>query len=103
MGWRGRGRGGGMSGPWPGRGPFSYLPPWQRPGWVYGRGACWWLAPPYTGATGLDSTTMTPPAPTSPYFPTYTREQESQMLERQMAYLQSQLAAIKQRIEELKE
>jgi len=24
-------------GPWPGNGPFSYLPPWQRPGWVYGR------------------------------------------------------------------
>jgi len=36
MGWRGRGRG--FSGPWPGRGPFSYLPPWQRPGWLYGYG-----------------------------------------------------------------
>jgi len=38
MAWR---RGGwGRSGPWPGRGPFSYLPPWQRPGWLfsYGRG-----------------------------------------------------------------
>ncbi len=42
-GWgRGRGRGGWM-GPWPGRGPFSYLPPWQRPGWLFGRGSCWWL------------------------------------------------------------
>ncbi|RLF21776.1 MAG: hypothetical protein DRJ68_02715 [Thermoprotei archaeon] len=30
-------------GPWPGRGPFSYLPPWLRPGWLFGRGACWWL------------------------------------------------------------
>ncbi|MHC1628081.1 MAG: hypothetical protein ACXQTI_04535 [Candidatus Nezhaarchaeales archaeon] len=30
-------------GPWPGRGPFSYLPPWMRPGWIFGRGACWWL------------------------------------------------------------
>ena len=39
MGWRGRGR----MGMWPGRGPFSYLPPWQRPGWIYGRGACWYL------------------------------------------------------------
>jgi len=38
-GWRGRG----WVGPWPGRGPFSYLPPWQRPGWLFGRGACWWL------------------------------------------------------------
>ena len=36
MGWRGRG--GGRSGPWPGRGPFSYLPPWQRPGWLFGYG-----------------------------------------------------------------
>jgi len=40
MGWRGRG-----FGMWPGRGPFSYLPPWQRPGWLFGRGACWWLLP----------------------------------------------------------
>ncbi|USS40523.1 hypothetical protein NF865_09520 [Thermococcus aggregans] len=29
--------------PWPGRGPFSWLPPWLRPGWIFGRGACWWL------------------------------------------------------------
>jgi len=36
MGWRGGGRG--RSGPWPGRGPFSYLPPWQRPGWLFGYG-----------------------------------------------------------------
>lgn len=40
-GWRG-GRGGWM-GPWPGRGPFSYLPPWLRPGWLFGRRAGWWL------------------------------------------------------------
>jgi hypothetical protein len=33
-GWRGRGN-------WPGAGPFSNLPPWQRPGWLHGRGACW--------------------------------------------------------------
>jgi len=41
----GFGRGGrwGWIGPWPGRGPFSYLPPWQRPGWLFGRGSCWWL------------------------------------------------------------
>ncbi len=40
-GW-GRGRRGWI-GPWPGRGPFSFLPPWQRPGWLFGRGSCWWL------------------------------------------------------------
>ncbi|MDK2794857.1 MAG: hypothetical protein PWQ22_175 [Archaeoglobaceae archaeon] len=26
---------------WPGFGPFSHLPPWERPGWIFGRGACW--------------------------------------------------------------
>jgi hypothetical protein len=28
---------------WPGRGPFSDLPPWERPGRLYGRGACYYL------------------------------------------------------------
>ncbi|MFX1475595.1 MAG: zinc-ribbon domain-containing protein [Promethearchaeota archaeon] len=30
-------------GPWPGNGPFSHLPPWERPGWKYGPGSCWTL------------------------------------------------------------
>lgn len=45
---------GGWIGPYPGRGPFSYLPPWQRPGWIFGRGWCWrllryawWIYPSY--------------------------------------------------------
>jgi len=37
-GWRGSR---GWFSPWPGNGPFSYLPPWERPGWVFGRGGCW--------------------------------------------------------------
>ncbi|WP_167887782.1 hypothetical protein [Thermococcus sp. MV5] len=44
-GWFGRGR---WAGPWPGNGPFSYLPPWQRPGWIYGRRAYW----PYRAPIG---------------------------------------------------
>jgi hypothetical protein len=36
MGWRGRDEG--RTGRWPGRGPFNDLPPWQRPGWLYGYG-----------------------------------------------------------------
>ena len=39
---RGRGRGGGR-GPYPGNGPFAHLPPWERPGWLYGPGSCWTL------------------------------------------------------------
>ena len=43
---RGRGRGQGRNqGQWPGNGPFSHLPPWQRPGWLYGPGSCWNLNP----------------------------------------------------------
>ena len=39
---RGGGRGGGRGyGQWPGNGPFRHLPPWERPGWLYGRGSCW--------------------------------------------------------------
>ncbi len=37
---RGRGRGR-KQGQWPGQGPFSHLPPWERPGWRYGPGSCW--------------------------------------------------------------
>ncbi|MFX1562324.1 MAG: zinc ribbon domain-containing protein [Promethearchaeota archaeon] len=42
--WRQGGRGrqqGRNQGQWPGNGPFSHLPPWQRPGWIYGPGSCW--------------------------------------------------------------
>ncbi len=35
MGYRGRG----YSRKYPGNGPFRDLPPWQRPGWLYGAGA----------------------------------------------------------------
>ena len=104
MGWRGRGRG--WSGPWPGRGPFSYLPPWQRPGWLYGRGACWWLFAPYlqtTVPTAVAPPTSVPTTvPVTPFAPpTLTREQETQMLEQQMAALESQLDAIRKRLKEL--
>ncbi len=36
----GYGRSGGR-GRWPGNGPFRHLPPWERPGRLYGRGSCW--------------------------------------------------------------
>jgi hypothetical protein len=32
-------RRGGRGGRWPGSGPFRDLPPWQRPGWLYGYGS----------------------------------------------------------------
>ena len=104
MGWRGRGGGRGGSGPWPGRGPFSYLPPWQRPGWLFGRGACWWLYPPYQQTTGpptANESAVPPMGTTAPFAPTLTKEQETQLLEHQMTFLQAQLNAIKKRLDEV--
>jgi hypothetical protein len=103
MGWRGRGRGGSGRGLWPGRGPFSNLPPWQRLGWLYGRGACWWLSPYYqsTGPATPDQTPAPSVAPFTPFIPQFTKEQETQILEQQMSTLQAQLDAIKNRLTEL--
>ncbi len=51
FGWRGGfGWRRGWSGPWPGNGPFNYLPPWERPGWRYGPGSCWSIFPGYGAA-----------------------------------------------------
>ncbi len=82
MGWRGR---------WPGRGPFSNLPPWERPGWLYGRGACYWLYNP-----NLQSM-----APSTPYV-AVSKEQEIAALENQANLFEQTLNDIKKRLEELK-
>lgn len=82
--WGGRGRGG-WGGPWPGRGPFSNLPPWERPGRVYGRGACWQF---------LDS----------PYQYSYPNEKdEESAMEVLKKDLEEELKRIETRINELKE
>ena len=82
MGWRGR---------WPGRGPFSNLPPWQRPGWLYGRGACYWLYNP-------NLQTIAPPAP----YAAISKDQEIAALENQAKLLEQTLNDIRKRLEELK-
>ena len=104
MGWRGRGGGGGWSGPWPGRGPYSNLPPWQRPGWVYGRGACWWLYNQNlqtTIPTVPGQTAVPPTVPITPFAPAMTKEQEVQMLEQYARNLETQLNAINKSLGEL--
>jgi len=112
MGYRGR------RGRYPGNGPFRDLPPWQRPGWLYGGGRgygmgyntgdptrCarfpwlhrwWWANPDYQGTA--------PPAPygapAAP--PTASVEQERDFLSQQMKYLEEELEAIRGRLEELR-
>jgi hypothetical protein len=103
MRWRGRGRNRGNDGIWPGHGPFNNLPPWQRPGWLYGRGACWRLYPNYNSTEQQDSdqASVPPQVLPTPNLPRFTKEQETQLLEQQRTTLQSQLDAIKNRLTEL--
>jgi len=96
MSWKGQQRNGGWLGPWPGRGPFSYLPPWQRPGWLYGRGACRWLFAPYPQATIPQAAAVTPPPQT-----TDPKEQEIAMLEQQMKLLEQTMEQVRKRLVEL--
>ena len=102
MSWK-HGRARGSRRPWPGHGPFSELPPWQRPGWRYGRGACWWRFP-FDNPTveGVVEQSLPPRLTTPiPFIPQLSKEQETQILEHQITVLQAQLDAAKNRINEL--
>lgn len=100
MGYGGRGR------RYPGNGPFSDLPPWQRPGWVYGYGVgrgytadptkCarfpwlqrwWWANPEYQG------TPQAPPLPSS--------GGEREFLQSQINYLEQELAEVRNRLKDI--
>jgi hypothetical protein len=94
MGWGGRG---GWWGPWPGRGPFSYLPPWERPGWLYGRGRCWWWA---SRGSSYGSPYPYYPAPGYGFRPIRI-EDEIAALEESKKDLQEELKGIEARIQEL--
>jgi hypothetical protein len=81
MGWWGR---------YPGRGPWSHLPPYERPGWWYGRGWCWWYG-------------RYPYIPAHPYVSWWSREDEARYLEELKKYLtEVVLKEIDKRLEELK-
>ena len=110
----------GRRGRYPGNGPFSDLPPQQRPGWVYGysRGyglgygraypagdpsKCarfpwlprrWWANPDYQGTVPVaPATGDAPAAPVAP--------DERAFLQDQMKYLDQELAGIRKRLDEL--
>jgi hypothetical protein len=88
-GWWGRG-------PYPGRGPWSWLPPWERPGWHFGRGWCWWWL--YARAP--------PPPPPQPYYPPWLTasdlEAYRKWLEDVRARLDQELQELEKRVKELK-
>ena len=76
---------------WPGRGPFSNLPPWERPGRLYGRGACYYLY----GA----------PLPIQPIANPQNEAAllitQKSTIENQIANLQNTLAKIQERLNEI--
>jgi len=91
MGWRGRGG----TGPWPGRGPFSNLPPWQRLGWLYGRGACWCAY-----AIGTLPTSVSPEL--KPQDEATLLTEQRQIVEEQLRTMQETLKTIQHRLDDLK-
>ena len=97
----------GRYGTYPGNGPFRDLPPWQRPGWIYGGGRgwgqayttdptrCarfpwlprwWWSNPDYQGQV--------------PFVPP-TTSQEKEYLEDQKKFLEENISEIRKRLDEL--
>ncbi len=91
------GRGGGGRGRWPGNGPFSHLPPWERPGWLYGPGSCWSLG--YWN-TAVGSSTAAAPVVASNI---QTLQQQKDMMEAQLKSLQETLSRIEERMKELEQ
>ena len=84
-------------GGWPGFGPYCDLPPWERPGWVYGRGACRYLG-------------MVPGRPLAPlyspgwgYEGEFTKEQEVEVLETELAQLKRAMDRVEERLRAIKE
>lgn len=73
---------------WPGRGPYVHLPPWRRPGWLYGRGACWWRRGQYHPMKPEEEITL-------------LTEQKA-LIEEQQKATQDMLQRIQERIDKLK-
>jgi len=90
-------------GGWQGHGPFSDLPPWERPGWVYGRGACRYLSlgPNRTSAFPPGRGALWPPAPGFGY--ELSKEEEIEMLERQLTDFKRALERVEERLQALRE
>jgi len=88
---------------YPGRGPFSHLPPWQRPGWAYrGRGyGCarfpglprgWWADPAYAY----------PPPTTNPQDELNALEESKKVLAEEKASIEQEINDIETQLKTLK-
>ena len=87
-------------GRWPGRGPFSHLPPWQRPGWLMRMG---WFYPPYPAP--LAPSMMPPtqsPMPTQGPMPPETLPENIEDLISYRDFLREELKRVEEKIKRLK-
>ena len=89
----------GSRGRWPGNGPFRDLPPWERPGWLYGQGSCWYMGyrPGATGTTGY------PVAPSAGVNELQSLRSQKELLESQLRNLQESLRRIEERLREIQD
>ncbi|MFX1369323.1 MAG: hypothetical protein ACFFAY_12065 [Promethearchaeota archaeon] len=93
----GRGRGAGIGrGRWPGNGPFRNLPPWERPGWLYGPGSCWTLG--YRIWSPQDI-----PLGVTPDTERRILENQQEMLQQNLESIQNTLKTIQERLAKLEE
>jgi hypothetical protein len=88
----GYGRIGGR-GRWPGNGPFRNLPPWERPGWLYGRGSCWYMG--YRPSLGSVV------SPFSAGADLQALRNQKEILEEQLKNLQDNLRSVEKRLSEI--
>jgi hypothetical protein len=89
----------GSRGQWPGNGPFRDLPPWERPGWLYGRGSCWYMGyrPGFIGTPGYTT------VPTPNVDELQALKNQKELLESQLRNLQENLSRIEKRLSEIQD
>ena len=93
----GYGRGSRGRGAYPGNGPFAHLPPWERPGWLYGRGSCWTM-----GYRGVVPSTA-PAVQYSAVEDVAALQRQRDLLVTQIESIQKSLEVIQKRISELEQ
>ncbi|MEM4747088.1 MAG: hypothetical protein QXW74_01005 [Archaeoglobaceae archaeon] len=77
---------------WPGFGPFSHLPPWERPGWYYGKCFCRYLIKRHFWNLSA-----------SPKEEISALEEYRKKLEAQKESIEEELKELERRIKELRE
>jgi len=94
----------GRRGYYPGNGPFRGLPPYQRPGFVYGgRGRGFWGSDPTRCARfpWLSRWWWANPDEGNPTAPLAVPVSEKEYLETQLGYLSKELEQIRNRLDEI--